>query len=237
MPDAILKSGTPGPTAVGTAGVAALIDALYGALRTSVRPLDYTAAGTGRVLGHYSIGMTSGAVTGVASGGILWSLQWADSASLFVLERIRVGAAITTGFTAGQAVDVDAIVARGFSTPDTGGTSFTPIAGFQKMRTSMGNSLVNDLRISTTAALAGGGTKTNDFAPFVSAPIPLGQSPTVANVGIASTVTLYECTALGQHPVVLAKNEGLNLRVVTAMGAGGVVKYYVSLDWAEVAGY
>jgi hypothetical protein len=32
-------------------------------------------------------------------------------------------------------------------------------------------------------------------------------------------------------------NEGLNLRIVTTQGAAGVVKYYIRLDWAEVAAY
>lgn len=232
MPDARLVSGTPGPTAVGTPGVQALIDALYGALRVSSRPFDYTAAGTGRNLGHYAIGMSTGAATGIASGGRIFSLQWADSASVCLLLRLKVAAVITTAFTTAQAVDVDAIISRGFSTPDTGGTAFTPLAGFQKMRTSMGNSLVNDMRIATTAALAAGGTQTLDFAPFAISPISQNNA-----IGSGGQVILYDLADAGQHPVVLAKNEGFAVRVVTAMGAVGVVKYYVEATWAELAGF
>jgi hypothetical protein len=230
MPDAILKSGTPGPLSTGSPGVPALVDASSGALRTSLRPLDYAAPGLGRILGHYSLAQATGAVTGVASGGALFSFQCTESDTFVVLERLRVAAIITTAFTTAQALDVDAIIARNFSAPDTGGTTIVVGSG-NWMRKLMGPSTINDMRIATVAALAAG-TKTLDPSAFAIAPI--SQNNTLGSGGQA---TLYELTAAGQHPLIFGKNEGLNVRVVTAMGAVGVVKYYVTLEWAEVSGY
>lgn len=230
MAETKIIGGVPGPTTTGTPGVEALVDALFGSFRMSPRPFDYTLAGAGRVLGHYSLAASSGAATGIAAGGAIFSMQYADSASVLVLERLRVAAVITTAFTTAQAIDVDAIIERGFTAPDTGGAALSPLTG-QKTRSLMGNSIVNDARIATTAALTPG-TKTPDANPFTISPISQNNT-----LGAGQLVTLYELTAAGQHPVVLAKNEGLNVRVVTAMGAVGVVKYYVAVDWAELAGF
>jgi hypothetical protein len=50
-------------------------------------------------------------------------------------------------------------------------------------------------------------------------------------------LTLYDNTVMGQHPLIYGKNEGFNVRVVTALGVVGVVKYYVAVEWVEVPGY
>src|SRR5438270_560801 len=47
-------------------------------------------------------------------------------------------------------------------------------------------------------------------------------------------VTVYECTAFGQHPVVLAANEGVIAQNIAAGAASGTYQYYLSWEWAEV---
>ncbi len=46
--------------------------------------------------------------------------------------------------------------------------------------------------------------------------------------------TLYECTAAGQHPVVLSPQEGVVVRQVTAGVVTGAHSLYLQWEWAEV---
>jgi hypothetical protein len=41
----------------------------------------------------------------------------------------------------------------------------------------------------------------------------------------------------GEYPIVLANNEGIVINNILAMGAGGVVKLVVYVNWTEVASY
>ena len=157
------------------------------------------------------------------------SFRWTDGSRLFLPTRIQAGCVITTAFTAAQALDAEAIIARAFTASDTGGTALVPSGDFQKMRSIMGTSLVGDLRIATTAAL-GAGTRTLDL-------LGIGASsfPNTNGLGTGSAlVDLYAFSAY-HHPPSLAVNEGLIVRLPTAQGAVGVVKYYIVLEWAEIA--
>jgi hypothetical protein len=44
-----------------------------------------------------------------------------------------------------------------------------------------------------------------------------------------------QCT--GDQPIVLAPNEGLVIATLTAMGAAGVVRLYVNIEFAIAAGF
>jgi len=206
------------------------VDPTFGAARVGIRPLDYGLAGLGgKILGHYRASMMTGLTTGIAANGAILSLRWADTVRLFVPTRIQVGCAITTAFTAAQALDAEAIIARAFTASDTGGTAILLTNDQQKMRGIMGSSLVTDLRVATTAAL-GAGTRTLDGVG-----IGITSFPNTNGLGSGSSlVDLYAFSAY-HHPPAIALNEGLIVRLPTAQGAVGVVKYYLVLEWAEVA--
>lgn len=230
--DAKIVSGAPAPGSTGIPGTPAVVDGTFSALRTSIRPLDYQVPG-GPPLGHYSVAAKSGLTTGLSAGGLLFAFRWNATNALAVIERISVGAIVTTAFTTAQAVDVDGILVRGWTASDSAGTALTPTANSNKMRTNMGTSLAGDIRIAPAAGLTAGGTKTPDANAFC-----IGCIPNTNAIGTGlQTIPIYDVTAFGQHPVILAANEGFNLRVVTAQGAVGVVAYYIKCDWAEVAGY
>jgi hypothetical protein len=192
--------------------------------------LDYGLAGLGgKILGHYRASMMTGLTTGIAALGAIMSFRWTDSSRLFVPTRLQAGCVITTAFTAAQALDAEAIIARAFTASDTGGTALVLSGDFQKMRSIMGTSLVGDFRIATTAAL-GSGTRTLDTVG-----IGATSFPNTNALGTGSAlVDLYAFSAY-HHPPSLAVNEGLIVRLLTAQGAVGVVKYYVVLEWAEIA--
>jgi hypothetical protein len=91
-----------------------------------------------------------------------------------------------------------------------------------------------DCRISTTGALTAG-TRTLDSNN-------LGQiggfaATTTTGVVIAPTSNNLFAHDPGDHPLVLAQNEGFIIQNLTAMGAAGVGRLYVNLEFAEASSF
>lgn len=230
MPAQTIVSGVASPGSLGTQGVPLVVDPTFNAARVSFKPDEFEGGGTNG--GHYRVGAVSGALTGVAAGGIVYSFRAPTTPSLwYVIKRVTVCAVVTTAFTAAQAIDYDLIKVTSWTGGDTGGTAITIGAG-GKLRANMSNSQIAQIMIATTAANAAGAPKTPDANPMAEGVI----SQTNA-VGSGGQIDLYKHDAVGEHPLILGSNEGFNIRVVTAMGAAGVVKLYVSTTWAEVPGY
>lgn len=215
--------------------IEAQVDPSYLALRTSLRPLEWQATGGGVVGGHFGVAAETGLTTGIAAGGAIFSFRWTDSARFCVIHKILVGAVVTTAFGTAQEVSADAVIVRGFTASDTGGTAISMSANSGKKRSNMAASLVGDMRIATTAALAAGtGTAdTNAFGYWIA---PGGTA--FNTIGSASgMLPLFTPLAGMEHGVVLSQNEGFRIRVPFAQGATGVVRYAVNIDWAEVPTY
>src|SRR5437660_1301144 len=106
--------------------------------------------------------ITGSMAAGLAGGSDILQFRWADATGkLAILESIILdGLIATTGFTIGQGL-FKAFVGRSYSGSGSGGNAVTLTGNNQKQRTSMGTSLLADLRSASTAAL-GAGTKTND---------------------------------------------------------------------------
>ena len=228
--------GSPSPGTPGVAGAEQVVDPSFNAARTSLRPDDHLQQG--QVLGHYRMGAVSGATTTLASGVLLFSFRYADPNTVALIKRIQAYAAVTTTFTAGQIVDVDAIAVRNWQVNDSAGTQSLPSGNTGKMRTNMGTSRLvpsGDFRIATAAAITAGATKTPDGQPFGYGAI---GAPTTVDVGSGGNLgDVYKLDTTNQHPLIFAANEGFNLRVVTTQGAAGVVKYYFVVEWAELLGF
>jgi hypothetical protein len=189
--------------------------------------------------GHYFASLITGLTTGMAANAAIASLRWGDTGPtttpssiahprVFVLLNVDVGAVCTTAFGTAQSVDAELIIARSFTASDSGGTQVTA-ANVSRARATMPPSLVTDLRVATTAGLTAG-TRTLDGVGFANCTIY-----TQNTAGGGDTMqSVYACEAAGMHPVTLTTNEGLIVRVPTAQGASGVIKYYIALTWAEV---
>jgi hypothetical protein len=106
-----------------------------------------------------------------------------------------------------------------------------PASTSNKLRTSMASSLLTDMRIATTAALTSG-TRTLDAAAIGAASCAV---PAVAGSKLLEFIPLWDARP-GEHPIVLAQNEGL-LIVPTSVPATGTWSFSVKADWAEVASY
>ena len=219
---------------IGNGGVIAEVDGTaFRGLRTTPRPTDHGA------LGHYSYGGFSGIIpAALAANSEIFQFRWTDPTRFSLIRRVRFHAAVsTTFFSAGVPVQIDLVKATAWSAAGTGGTRVTPAANM-KMRTSMGGSLVaaGDIAIATTAAL-GAGTKTlesNSLAAIMAA----GPITASLNGQIFPTDTILYDAPIGdgQHPLILAQNEGFVVRSVN-VPATGTWQFSISVDYGELTGF
>jgi|SRR5882724_3725418 len=200
-------------------------------------------------LGAYSVSAKTGALAAtIAALAPLFSARWADATRFALIERIWLSAATVGAITAAVNTDFDLIKATGFTASDSTGTALTPLTT-NKRRTSMGNSLFTDMRIAGTAALTAG-TRTLDaqslrISPSVLTPLVAGM-PWFSGIsvtapvmgGIPQDVVLWDAYVSGSfHPIILATNEGLIVRQLTAAAVTGTHAVKITIDWMEVAAY
>jgi hypothetical protein len=214
----------------GNGGTVAEVDGTsFRALRTTPRPVDY---GT---LGHYRIAQNIALVVTQAVNGSLFSFRWGDATRLAVIQKIKLSCAQTAAATATIAPNFQVFIARSFTASDTVGTAVTLTGNSMKKRTSMGTTLLTDARFSAVAAGLTAGTRTLDAAPILE--MPAQQTITTINPALY-TAELDIGAGDGNHPIVLAQNEGLIVRGPTVVfGAAGTANLIVEVSWAEVTAY
>lgn len=202
------------------------IDSTFLSARVSERPPE--------ILGAYSMGLTSGALTTAAAGGTVYSFRWAPSTTtqLCMVRRVEIGFSTITAFTSAQSLVYSMQIARAFTASDTGGTAalFTQ-TNTGKLRTTMPTSAFSaggQLMIANTAANTAG-TRTLDTQTigFVQ-----GASTAVATVLTAQPIFQH---SPGDYPLILANNEGFIINNVILMGAAGVINLTVNVEWMELA--
>jgi hypothetical protein len=190
-------------------------------------------------LGQYTYGGFTGILAAaLGANSEIFQYRWTHASNLAVIRKVRISACVsTTFFAAGVPVQIDLVKATGWTVAGTGGTAITP-AALLKRRTSMGSTLVasGDIRISTTAAL-GAGTKTLETLALssIAAPGPITASLN-GQIIPPGTVLWQAEVGDGEHPLVLAQNEGFVIRSV-AVPATGTWTVAVNVDWAEVTAY
>lgn len=218
----------------GNGGVVMEVDGTtFRAQRMAARPVDHGA------LGAYCIGMRSGIIAAaLAANAEVFQFRWSDATRFAVVRKIRVSAAVTTTFfAAGVPMQLDLLKATGWSAAGSGGTRATP-AALLKRRTSMGSTLVaaSDIGIASTAGLTAG-TKTLEtlaLSSIVAAcPITASLNGAIIDPG---TIMWQAEVGDGEHPLVLAQNEGFVITSV-AVPATGTWTLGVTVDWAEVTAY
>jgi hypothetical protein len=129
----------------GVTGSLAEVDTNTLALRVTERPTD---VGT---LGSYLLAMDNGTTVmtaGLAANAPIYSFRWGNAA-VAVLNSIVINMTTTTAFAAGR-IALQALFARSFSASDSTGTAATLTTHNAKKRTSMGTTLLTDMRISNT---------------------------------------------------------------------------------------
>lgn len=207
------------------------VDETFKAGRVSLWPHDFND--NPHFGGHYAMSIRTGLVTGVAAGGSIFSLRWTNPQFAMVLHRLSVTASIATVFGAAQELSVDLVRLINYSAADTGGTLIDPLLKTPVKDTHMAASQVQSMRVATVGALTNG-TATVDSAvgsAFAEEAFPIN---TIA-LGSVGKIDLLQLFAPGsQCPLILNSNEGFRIRILQAMGAGGVVVFHFNMEWAEV---
>lgn len=197
------------------------------AIRSVIRPDDYGS------LGIYREGVNNGATAmaaGLAAAAPIFSFRWGSTNIGVVKQVLFTMTSGTTGFTAGLGT-FNLFVARSFTASDTGGTSVLPTGNSNKLRTSMGTTLLTDIRTSATATLTAG-TRTLDAQPISSLNAGIGTATWTQFVPL--NTVLFDAR-IGEYPLVLAQNEGFVIQATVP--ATGVWFFGVNVSWEELASY
>lgn len=225
----------PSPVIIqsGVTGDLATVDPTYKALHAVEKPIE--------ALGHYHIEASMSVAAATAAAAPVGSLRWGDATRLMVIYYILLSWKMTTLLTAGDPQDqtLDLRIARSFSASDTGGTVVPLTTNNAKLRTSFPTSLVTDFRTGALTA----GTRTLDSNTFmrsrgnagtqnVTAAAAPGADMSNESDGVLNQVIFNVMP--GQHPLVLAQNEGLVVVNITAMPAAGALAGMLEIGWAEV---
>ena len=192
--------------------------------------------------GHYSVAAITGAIgAGAGAASEILQFRWTNTTNVAVITEISVtGLYATTAFAAG-AITLMATIARSWTAVGSGGAAIDIQGGdsnlnSNQLRTTMDDSLVNDLRIATTAALTAG-TKTLDaydigqIASHSSGGVG-SATPIIGNQYLPKTALFKADIANGEHPLVISANEGFVVRA-TVPGTGVWIAGLL-VKWGEV---
>lgn len=201
-------------------------------------------------LGHYRMVLTTGTIgAGMAALGELVQMRWVDATRFCVVTHVEVleFRNVATAWTAGRFL-FDVVRSTAWSADGSGGgaVSVTDPQG-QVRAATMGASLFSTgFRLATTAAL-GAGTKTFDTLPMgacyghvdavaVKGHIPQSNVVTTAGPNAGEGVTLYRPDiGAGEHPIVLATNEGISIRATVPATGTWAASFLVK--WIEVTAF
>lgn len=213
----------------GNAGTIAEVDGTtFRALRVTNRPLEYGA------LGHYRVSINFSCVATQAVNGTIWSMRWGDATRLCIPQYLRIETLQTVAATATIFPTYQVLVARSFTVSDSAGTAVVLTTNNGKKRTSMGTSLVTDMRQTASAAGLTVGTRTLDANPLIDMPTNL----TITTPNPITYRKEIDFTNPNEMPLVLAQNEGLIVRgPTTVFGAAGSAFFFIDIAWAEVNAY
>lgn len=185
------------------------------------------------IINSFRVSARTGLTTGLAAGNALFAFRWnpADTALAARIRSVEVAAVVTTGFTAAQEVDYDIIRGTAWSAAPSVGTAITARPA---LRTSLPASALaaNDLRIASATAVTIGTVTVDGNAIEGDSVWSLAGA---AGAALAWKDHNLEKTEAGG--LILAgagaTAQGFLVRLVTAQGAAGVVRYFVNVNWDE----
>lgn len=213
----------------GNGGTIAEVDGTtFRAARVTQRPIDYGA------FGAYRLSTTVALVVSQAANGTLFSFRWGDASRVCIVQWIRLQCLQTSAATATIYPRFQVFLARSFSASDSAGTALTLTGNSFKKRTSMGTTLVTDIRRAAVAAGLTAGARTLDGDPILE--LPTQQTITTPNTTLfAAQIDMTDGTDM---PIVFAQNEGLIVRgPTTVFGVAGTADLVVDMMWTEAASY
>jgi hypothetical protein len=191
--------------------------------------------------GFYRLGMSSGTMAAaLAANSEIFQFRYVTAASrLALVHKVSISAGANVAATAAGLINFRMTAARAWTAAGSGGTRATLTGDNVNLRTSMTTSEVNDIGISSTAALTAG-TKTLDTSDLSSIARGIGTGAITVSVPleIVDSVSLFDSDGEGQHPLVLANQEGFVIRTgANAFPATLTWGFSVNVLWAEVPAF
>jgi len=191
--------------------------------------------------GFYRVGATSGTMAAaLAANAEIFQFRYVTAASRIALvKKISISAGANVAASAAALATLRATIARSWTAAGSGGTRLTLTGDNVNLRTSMATSEVNDAGISTTAGLTAG-TKTLDTTDFGAISFGIGTGAITVSVPLVllPLTPLFDSDGEGQHPIVLANQEGFVIRNgANAFPAALTWNFSVNVLWAEVPAF
>lgn len=181
-------------------------------------------------ISSYRIQAATGAVTGVSAAQPIFSFRSAipnaTNGRAVLIRAVEVNGIVTTAFTAAQEVGIDGGVVRGATAAATGGTAVT---AFVRKRGDQPVSLLStlgDVMIANTGALTTTGTLEGTM-------VRASFWASGAGASLANPVRM-ELAMNDPGGVLLRFQDAFVLYNTQALGAAGVVRYQIAIDWTEV---
>lgn len=197
----------------------------------TIKPLAYGIGGHYRVARRFT-------PAGTTLAGNLWTFRNPSASGLvMVIGRVSLRAVQIAAPTAAIEDRFNLKVARSYTVADaTGSASIAPTAAMQEMRTSMA-SAVAQIREANVAAGASGGTKTLDTDAIATGSFWVAAAVPGAMQAPVPILDYYPSVADGQHPLLLAPDEGFIIANENNFGATSGIILHLEINWAETTVY
>lgn len=184
--------------------------------------------------------MVASLAAGTATAGHIFAFKWSDATRFACINYLALQWQALTPFAVGITdFGFDAFVVRSYATAHTGGTDLqltTPANRFKLRTATMGTTLVTDLRIATTAALGQTVDPTFDNHPFIQSMGDIQRTVVASGEEIVVNQPNFVWApnmANGEHPIVLAQNEGIVIRNRTVWPLTGTGQICIQMRWNE----
>jgi hypothetical protein len=176
--------------------------------------------------------MISGALTTAAASGSVFSMLWANTTKRCLVWRVNWHYSTLVALGTNQEIRMSLYIARSTTVANSGGTAAT-LTGSNQLLDSLGTqtSLMTDMRMCTTAALTEG-TTTRDSQPIMSRTSWIGAALIIGNQWPGFDARYGD--SMGTNPITLRSGEQLELVNDILMGASGVFRLVVDVEWSEV---
>lgn len=191
--------------------------------------------------GAYRIGPSSGTMAvSLGATAEIFQLRYVTAASRIALVyKVSISAGGDVAAATAARLAFKMTVARAWTAAGTAGNRIVLTTNNGKLRTSYPTSEVNDAGISSTTGL-GAGTKTLDATDIGGVSFGVGTGAiTVSNpYTFLEETALFDADGEGQHPLVLANQEGFVIRNGgNAFPAGMTWSFTVNTLWLEVPAF
>jgi hypothetical protein len=178
-------------------------------------------------------------LTGSTAGVPFLSFRWMNLLYALIFHSIKLNEITTTPFTAAQPVDFEVKKASAFSASDSAGSVIVPTpkkTGFPVMGAAPAQFVAGtdyDLRITAGSGAGGLTVGTRTLATD-----PLALRGVLSSVGVPIDPIQFDVEHEGVLVLMPAQSaalaEGLVINLITALGAAGVINFYVELAFSIV---